>query len=407
MQSGASTLLFMTLMAFSCSQSDKPASAEHPVGSFGYDQSFLQTYDPDITLLTSENGLAQVLVSAHYQGKVFTSTAGGPAGRSFGWVNYDAFSAPEDSHMNAFGGENRLWLGPEGAQYSVFFAPGVSMTFDNWHTPAGFDTEPWEVVSKNGSAIAMKKAMELTNYAGTRLNIRIDRKVRLLPDEEIASLLNVSVDSTVRWVGYATDNALINTGQQEWTRTTGAPCLWMLDMFVPSPNVTIVIPYKEKASGKVATTDYFGAIPADRVRHEGGILYFKADGKSRGKLGIPPQRASRLAGSYDSDNAVLTLTFFDVDEKATYLNQEWKLVPDPYAGDAVNAYNDGPLEDGSQMGPFYELESVSPAAFLKPGERLQHRHTVIHVTGNRDKLDTISRETLGVSLEEIQTALDN
>ena len=46
---------------------------------------------------------------------------------------------------------------------------------------------------------------------------------------------------------------------------------------------------------------------------------------------------------------------------AAYLNQEWNLDGDPFIGDAVNAYNDGPLEDGSQMGPFYELESVSPA----------------------------------------------
>lgn len=404
MKPGACTLLLLSFMALSCSQSDKPASADHPQGSFGYDEVFLQTYDPDIALLTSDNGLARILVSARYQGKVFTSTASGPAGRSFGWVNYAAFDAPIDAHMNAFGGENRLWLGPEGAQYSLFFAPGTSMTFENWHTPAAFDTEPWEVVSRNGSTIAMKKDMELANYAGTRLNLRVDREVRLLPDDEIANLLNVDADSTLRWVGYATNNGLTNTGSQEWTRTTGAPCLWMLDMFVPSPNVTVVIPYKENAAGKVATTDYFGVIPADRVRYEGGVLYFKADGKSRGKLGISPQRASELAGSYDSDNAVLTLTYFDVDETATYLNQEWKVVPDPYAGDAVNAYNDGPLQDGSQMGPFYELESVSPAAFLKPGQRLEHRHTVIHVTGEKDQLDEISRKTLGVSLEKIETA---
>jgi hypothetical protein len=27
--------------------------------------------------------------------------------------------------MNAVGGEDRIWLGPEGGQLSIFFAPGV------------------------------------------------------------------------------------------------------------------------------------------------------------------------------------------------------------------------------------------------------------------------------------------
>jgi hypothetical protein len=79
---------------------------------------------------------------------------------------------------------------------------------------------------------------------------------------------------------------------------------------------------------------------------------------------------------------VLTITLYDVDSKATYLNQEWRTDKPPFLGDAVNAYNDGPLATGGQMGPFYEIESVSPAAFLKPGEKLTHNHSVFHFTGN-------------------------
>ena len=51
----------------------------------------------------------------------------------------------------------------------------------------------------------------------------------------------------------------------------------------------------------------------------------------------------------------------------------------PYSGDALNSYNDGPLEDGSQMGPFYELETSSPAAALKPGESITHSQITIHL----------------------------
>ncbi len=372
-------------------------------GTFGYDLDFLQKHDTDLMLLTNADHNAQMIVSAKYQGKVFTSTAEGGRGRSFGWVNYKAFDGPQDEHMNAYGGENRLWLGPEGAQFSLFFQPNAKMDFENWFTPAAFDTEAWNVVSKSDKTVVLEKAMNLTNYAGTKLNLKVERSVRLLNKDGINDLLDVNL-MQVKTVGYSTQNSVTNTGTEAWTQQTGAPCLWLLDMFTPSPQTTIVIPYVKEGSGKVATTDYFGQIPPDRVREQKGTLYFKADGKSRGKLGIAPQRAKTIAGSYDAENQVLTLTIFNVDQQGTYLNQEWKLVEDPLQGDAVNAYNDGPLADGSQMGPFYELESVSPAAILKPGEKLTHNHSVVHLIGDASELDRIAQRTLGVSLEEIQNA---
>ncbi|MDG2385208.1 MAG: hypothetical protein P8N76_26290 [Pirellulaceae bacterium] len=47
----------------------------------------------------------------------------------------------------------------------------------------------------------------------------------------------------------------------------------------------------------------------------------------------------------------------------------WKLQDQPYAGDVINSYNDGPLELGKPgLGPFYELETSSRAAALGPGK---------------------------------------
>lgn len=398
--------LAMLWILTACSSSDQSneTSMQTPtLGTFGYDLEFLQKQDSTLTVLSNADQTAQILVSAKFQGKVFTSTADGLTGRSFGWINYKAFDGPQDEHMNAYGGENRLWLGPEGAQFSLFFKPNAKMEFGNWHTPAAFDTEAWNVVSKSEKAVVLEKAMNLTNYAGTKLSLSVERTVHLLNKNGIDELLAANLRH-LKSVGYSTENSVTNTGTSSWDQQTGAPCMWLLDMFAPSANTTIVIPYQEEAEGRVATTDYFGQIPADRVTYREGVLYFKADGKSRGKLGISPQRAKTLAGSYDAENQVLTLTIFDVDPEGTYLNQEWKLVKDPLKGDAVNAYNDGPLDDGSQMGPFYELESVSPAAFLKPGEKLTHKHSVIHLMGDVSELNQVARRTLGVSLEEIQNA---
>jgi hypothetical protein len=122
-------------------------------------------------------------------------------------------------------------------------------------------------------------------------------------------------------------------------------------------------------------------------------------------MGLSPARAKPVAGSYDASANVLTITFFDVSKGGMYLNQEWTTNKPPYTGDAMNAYNDGPLEDGSQMGPFYEIESVSPAAFLAPGGKATHQHSVFHLTGNKKELDLIARKHLGASLEEIMNAL--
>jgi len=366
-------------------------------GTFGYDLNFLQKND-SVIVLQSEDGLAKAIISPKYQGKVFTSTANGDTGKSFGWINYKTFGAKIDPHMNAFGGEDRLWLGPEGSKFALFFKPGTKMEFANWHTPDAFDHEGWNLVNKDNKHVILKKKMSLLNYGGTNFILNVDRDISLMSPKEIQIALDIQPDSTVKIVGIKTENAITNTGSSAWTTQTGAPCLWNLDMFTPSPGVRIIIPYNDNVSGKIATTDYFGQIPPDRVFSEQGHLYFKADGKSRGKLGMPAKRTKGIAGSYDQINNVLTIITFDVDPKAIYLNQEWTPDKDPLIGDAVNAYNDGPLADGTQMGPFYELESVSPGAFLGPGEKMVHRHSVFHFIGNKATLDKIALKTLGVSL---------
>ena len=306
--------------------------------------------------------------------------------------------------MNAYGGEDRLWLGPEGGKFALFFKPGTKMEFANWHTPAAIDNESWKLVSSTDKAASLSKSASLLNYAGTTLTLSINRDIQILEPDDVKKMLGIDFDSKVKSVGFSTTNTITNTGDKAWDKQTGAPCLWNLDMFSPSSKTVTVVPYNEAATGKVATTDYFGQIPPDRVKYNNGILLFKADGKLRGKLGMPPNRAKTMAGNYDAQNKILTITLFDMDPKPTYLNQEWRTDRDPFIGDAVNAYNDGPLADGSQMGPFYEIESVSPAAFLKPNETLSHKHSVFHFTGDKVELNQIALKTLGISLQDIQAA---
>ena len=65
---------------------------------------------------------------------------------------------------------------------------------------------------------------------------------------------------------------------------------------------------------------------------------------------------------------------------------------DPFAGDVINSYNDGPVEDGSIMGPFYEIETSSPGAELAPGASLVHTQKVIHIQGKDEQLVPIVQD---------------
>jgi hypothetical protein len=135
-----------------------------------------------------------------------------------------------------------------------------------------------------------------------------------------------------------------------------------------------------------------------------GILFFRVDGKHRSKIGITPLRAMPFCGSYDPDKKVITLLWHSAPETASkYVNSKWGKQDDPFKGDVVNSYNDGPVEDGSIMGPFYEIESSSPAAFLSPGARITHRQRIFHITGDEQKLTEITEKLFGLKLTDISS----
>ncbi|MFV0310667.1 MAG: DUF6786 family protein [Dysgonomonas sp.] len=397
-------------LLFSCANSNKKgketAMENYEKGTFGYDLNYLSEKD-SLVILKGDND-AQVIVSPKYQAKVFTSTVDGPRGRSLGFIGYKALEqAVPDEHMNGYGGENRFWLGPEGGKYSVYFEKGKEQIYDNWHTPKPIDIEPWELISATGQRVVMKKEMEVKNFLGTQFKLNVDRTVELLDGEQIKSLLGIRLADEVKYVAYSTRNIITNKNDFEWTKATGTISTWILDMFIPAPKAVTIIPFNkgdEKTMGKIVTSDYFGEIPAGRLTVKEETLYLKTDGAQRGKLGLNSFRTKGIAGNYDPELNRLTITTFDVEKGATYLNQEWNPSKDPLVGDAMNAYNDGPLEDGSIMGPFLEVESCSPAAFLKPNQSQAHNHNVFHFVGEPAHLTKITEKLLGVSIDDITNA---
>jgi hypothetical protein len=378
--------------------------------TFGDDLAFLKKYT-DVVILSETSGNSQVAVLPALQGRAMTSTAEGTEGLSFGWINRELIASGKTvEHINVYGGEDRFWIGPEGGQFSIFFKKGVPFDLENWFTPAPIDTEPFELVSKSKSRAILKKDMQLENYSRTIFNLRVDREIRVLERSEALNALGIAPAKTVKIVAFESNNTMTNTGTKAWDKETGLLSIWILGMFNPSPATTIVVPFNagtEDELGSIVNDAYFGKVPANRLVVKDSVMFFSGDGQYRSKIGLSPQRARPIAGSYDAVNKVLTIVQYNKPQTAAdYVNSMWEIQKEPYKGDVVNSYNDGPPEPGAKpMGPFYELETSSPAAALKPGEAISHIHRTYHLQGPEADLDSIAKATLGVTIAEIKSAL--
>ncbi len=375
--------------------------------TFGDDVAFLKQHTK-VILLADKDQQAMVAVVPAYQGRAMTSTADGQNGLSFGWINREFISAGKIvPHMNPFGGEDRFWLGPEGGQFSIYFPKGAKFEFNDWQTPAAIDTMPYDVTEQKTDSVRFGADFVLTNYSGTPLSIRVDREVRMLTAAAAWKHLKVS-PGQARLVAFESDNKITNTGKSPWTKETGLLSIWILGMFNPSPAATIIVPLRDgpESLGKKLTSDYFGEVPGDRLIVKDNVAFFSADGQYRSKIGISPKRSRSVLGGYDAANHVLTIVQFTQQRGVVdYVNSLWKLQDNPFSGDAANAYNDGPPSPGAKpMGPFFELESSSPAAKLKPGKSLSHVHRTIHLTGSEAELEKVANAVLGVSLNEVKAA---
>jgi len=177
-----------------------PESMENIPSNFGEDAAFLKKHTDAIVL---RRGDAAVAVVPSYQARVMTSTATGDTGKSYGWLNYKLIPKgvvpPEEAKgtleakIHVFGGEERFWLGPEGGQFGIFFAPGAKFDFADWKTPAAIDTEPFDMVSSDETKAVFARTFSVTNQSGTKFDLAVERKVRLLGRAETAQALGVDI----------------------------------------------------------------------------------------------------------------------------------------------------------------------------------------------------------------------
>ncbi len=396
---------------------DRPAAGSEPAAAkptYGEVKEYLSRHT-GVVELSNEDG-ARIAVCPAWQGRVMTSTCDGPAGPSFGFVHREFIDAGEDNpHFNNYGGEDRFWLSPEGGRFSLWFVPGKEQTLDNWLTPPAFNTGAFRVVPQADASICrMTQRMKLRNTAGTEFNLAVARDVRLVGQAELTRKLGEKAakmlgEQGVKMVAYETVNTITNQGPP-MSKENGLVSVWILSMLNAGPKAVIIVPYRggsPEELGPVVRSDYFGTVPPERLKTTPEAVLLAADARYRSKIGVSPRRAKRVLGAVDLEADVLTLAHFNLPDdpaKADYMNNLWGANQgEPYSGDAANAYNDGPPAPGKKgLGPFCEIESLSPALPLGTGQSLTHRHCTIHVQAGPAALARIAQETLGVDLEKVR-----
>jgi Family of unknown function (DUF6786) len=389
----------------SCRAADQTVTPARP-GRFESDMAFLRQHT-GVLLLADPSGGGQVALAPAYQGRVMTSTTGGTDAPSFGWMGREAIaSGARQPHMNVFGGEDRFWLGPEGGQYALYFKPGDPFDLNHWQVPEPLDWGKWEVASQSATSVRFQKRMTLVNYSGTQMDIDVDRTVRLLSRADFITLLGESPGNAVRTVAFESSNTVTNVGRAPWRPESGLVSVWILGMFNPSSATTVVLPFvpgPESTLGPIVNDAYFGKVPGDRLIVKNSAVFFRGDGQYRSKIGLSPRRALAMAGSYDASEHVLTLVQYTRPaDTLSYVNSMWEIQREPYKGDVINSYNDGPPAAGQPpLGPFFELETSSPALSLSPSQPYTHVHRTFHFVGPDAELDRIARATVTVGLDEL------
>ena len=145
--------------------------------------------------------------------------------------------------MNVYGGEDRFWLGPEGGQFSLFFAPGAPQDLAHWQTPAPIDAEPFTLVGPG----AGPRAAPQDDAPDQRVGDGVRSRGRARGADPPGPLdLGRSERRAERCaspsVGFETRNRVTNRGADPWRRETGLISIWIAGTFAPSPSTTIVLP---------------------------------------------------------------------------------------------------------------------------------------------------------------------
>ena len=380
-------------------------------------------------------GCGPVAISPLHSGRVMTSALADD-GPGFGFVNRPAIEAGRVARGFAnWGGEDRLWLSPEGGPQGLFFDPGAAQELSQWFVPTAMDGEPWPtqgvVAAAEGVVRFAPRRLKLVDWSGGELDLLAGRRVEVLSRETIGALFGSDLPGELRAVGFRSVNSLQWAGTPRPGALVG---LWSLGQFPATDATRVVLPIRvgadevgpdpdpswtDGASGRLrdrlVKSDYFGTVPDERLdvavsarsgrpsapgvgaaaglASDGRLSVrasFRTDGRQRGKIGLARERALGWACVDHGEQAPghpLSCVFHPPPPPGAPVPDCAWLVPNPRAacGDVITSYN--------HAGPprFFELETLSAALRPSAGARVEHVHATVHLDGPAAALEFLAR----------------
>lgn len=344
----------------------------------------------------------QALVCPSLAGRVMGTSYDGPDGEIGGFIDARAFREGMKDIWDNWGGEERYWLCPEGGQFGLMFQ-GKKNSFENYTVQQGINSQKYEVtdLAKTGNSLTMQAGFSLINASGTRFEVNSVRRITAAD----GCPYTVGAGPDVDCVGFQSESTITNVGPNAWTKETGALAHWHLGQFLPGPRVIVVIPFRQGPfSDPPIREDYFkefcieGRMPANRYWMREGFALFKADGKVRTKIGQNRSRSLGIIGSYNLDTDEMIVMDYDFYPNLEYAASYWYEQPDPFNGDCISFSAEVPGSPGEPQGRCYELESMSPAMLLSPGQSFVFRTRTVHIRGPRKTVAGICRRHLGAEI---------
>ncbi len=371
----------------------------HEKGTFGYDLQNLSLNETPV-ILTNDN--AYVLISSEYQARVITSASNGLYSKSYGWIDYKTLDDNKDGHQKqSYGGEDRLWLGPLGSRFTMFYG-GDEITGSNWQVPTLVDTVAFALIDKTSQSAKFQKRATIKNNIGTEFNIEITRQIDLLSKKDVEDELGINIPESITFVGFQSDNNITNLGT-DWMPEKGLIAPWVLGMFPGQKGSVAIFPFVANESTPLNLQKYLNEFGEDRVQILDSTILFQTDGMYRSKIGLKPENTKPIMGHYNPINQVLTIITFSYDATGNFLSSTETGDTELFGGDVVNSYNNG-ADKGKPT--FFELESAAPARVLTKGASISHVHATFHFEGDFTKLNEVSKAVLGFDLEVISKAFE-
>ena len=165
------------------------------------------------------------MISPELQGRVITSSLGGLKGYCNGWFDKQLL-ASKVRPINGIGGEDRIWIGPLGGQFSFYYQQIGPLSEENWSVPKTMNTEAFKLVRKAHDRVDLQKEMKLVNFIGTEIKLKVNRSIQILDRPDIQRNLSLDFGNDIAFVAFESAHSIVNLNSQALQKETGLVSIW-------------------------------------------------------------------------------------------------------------------------------------------------------------------------------------